>query len=103
MGWLSVLDSGLNAFDIHFDVAVGHEHVEPAIEIVVEEEATEAQGEKAGSPDFRTRRFVDKQPVTLIVIEREHLVGKVRNHQAWISGSIVIRGRHSHSGAGDTL
>ena len=45
------------------------------------------------------RRIVDEQPVALVAIERQHLVGEVADQQAGPPGSIEVGRVHAHAGA----
>ena len=85
MRGLGVADARLDAFDGVFDVAVGDVDVGPAVEIVVEEEAAEAQREKGGAAYFRVRGFVDEEAVAFVVIEGEHLIRKIRDDEAGVA------------------
>ena len=73
---LGVADALLHALDLIFDVAVGDEDVGPAVVVVVEEEAAEAERDQRGAADFGAWSFVDEQTVAFVVVERKHLVGK---------------------------
>src|SRR5215475_407933 len=100
---LRILDPLLDTFDIAFKVAIGDKDIEPAIQIVIEEETSEAECEQAGAPNSGARRFVDKQSVAFVVVEGQHLVGKIRYQDTWISRPVVVRGIHSHPGARDSV
>src|SRR5215207_6813572 len=80
-------------------MAVCDEDIQPTIEIVVVEEASESQGEKTGSTDFRSDSFIDKEAVSFVVIQGKHFVGKVGDQNAGIAGSVVVRGGDAHSGS----
>src|SRR5215831_3516062 len=94
---LGIAHALLNLFDLVFDVTVGDENVQPAIIVVIEKEASESESHQCCPADFGSRGFVYKQTVTLIVIEREHLVGKVRDDDAGMSGAVIVGGINSHS------
>ena len=64
---LRVGDARLRRGDVVGDVAVGGEHVEPAVEIVVEEEAREGEGQHRRLANRRRRRLVDEQAVALVL------------------------------------
>src|SRR5207244_12717740 len=81
-------------------MAVGNENVGPAIKIVVEEETAEAESEQGSAADFRARSFIDEESFSFVVIKREHLVRKIGDYEAGKAGVIVIRGVHTHAGAG---
>src|SRR5204862_5889353 len=81
-------------------MAVGNENGGPAIKIVVEEEAAEAESEQGSAADFRARSFIDEEPFSFVVIKREHLVRKIGDDDAGKAGVIVIRGVHTHARAG---
>ncbi len=80
---LSVLDSVLNMFDSAFQMTVGNENVEPAVQVEIEKETPETESQQAGAADSRTRRLIDKEAITLVMIEGKHLVGEVRDQNAW--------------------
>src|SRR5258708_160185 len=69
----------LHALDIGVDVAICHQNIGPAVEIVIEEKAAEAESEQGSSADFRARSFVHEEPFSLVVIEREHLFTNFSN------------------------
>src|ERR1700719_4117980 len=94
-----VADALLHALNLVFDVTVSYENVLPAIIIVVEEKAAEAKRHQRRAAHFRTRSFVYEQAVAFVVIERKHLIGKVRDDQTGAAGAVVIRGIHAHARA----
>ena len=100
---LGVLDALLNALDLVFDMAVGDEDVEPAIEVVVEEERRKAQRQQAAPANLRARRLVDEQAISFVVIQRQHLVGEVADDDAGASGVIVVCRIDAHAGARHTV
>src|SRR5437879_6231328 len=90
----------LHAFDLVFDVAVGYEDVGPAIVVVVEEETAEAERDERRASDFGLRGFVDEQAVAFVVVERDHLIGKVADDDAGVSAAVIVGGVGAHAGAG---
>src|SRR5689334_4405379 len=80
-------------------MAIGNENVGPAVKIVIEKEAGKTQGEQGSATDRRTRRFIHKKAVPLIVIKRHHLVGKIADDNAGSAGTVVISSVHSHTSA----
>src|SRR5712664_3645883 len=99
----SVADALLHAFDLVFDMAVGHEDVGPAVVVVVEEKAAEAEGDEGGASDFGLRGFIDEQAVAFVVIERDHLVGEVADDDAGVSAAVVVGGVGAYAGAGSAV
>ncbi len=95
-----VFDVGLHALDVAVDVAVGDEDVRPAVEIVVEEKTAEAEREQGSATDIGARGFVDEEAFAFVVIERNHLIGKIGDEDAGGAGMIVIGGVNAHAGAG---
>src|SRR5689334_12008008 len=73
------------------------------VEVIIEEKYPKRQSQQTRPPDRRTRRFVDKKSVALVVIQAEHLVRKVPDEQMRLAASIVIRGINTHCAAGDTI
>ncbi len=100
---LGVADALLHRFDLVFDVAVGDEDILPAVVIVVEEKAAEAERQQRRAADFRARSFIHKKAVAFVVVEREHLVCKICNHQAGAARPVVIHGVDAHAGAGNAV
>ena len=84
-------------------MAVGDENVGPAVEIIVKKEAAEAQSEQRGAADFRARRFINEEPFSFIVIERNHLVREIGDEHAGVAGMIVVGGVHAHARAGHAV
>src|SRR5689334_23196156 len=80
---LGVLNPVLNVLDRTLEMSIGDKDVEPAIEIVIEKETTEAKRQQTGASNSGTRRFVDKEAVALVVIQSEHLVGEIGNQHTW--------------------
>ena len=64
----------LHLFDSRIEMAVSHIHIEPAVEVIVEEETTEAERQQTFAAYFRLRRFVNEQAIPFVVVERHHLV-----------------------------
>src|SRR5258708_37635125 len=100
---LSVADALLYTLDLVFDVAVGDEDVLPAVVIVVEEKTAEAQSYERRAANLRARSFIHEQAVAFVVVEREHLVGKICNDQAGAAGAVVIGGIDAHASAGNAV
>src|SRR5258707_208932 len=95
-----VFHVGLDALDVAVNVSVGDEDVGPPVEIVVEEKAAETEGEQGRAADVGTRGFVDEEAFAFIVVERNHLIGKIGDEDAGRAGVIVIGGVNAHAGAG---
>src|ERR1700688_3406705 len=95
-----VFDVRLDALNVAVDVAIGDEDVGPAVEVVVEEEAAEAQGEQGSATDVGARGFVHEEAFAFVVIERNHLIGKIGDKDAGGAGVVVIGGVYAHAGAG---
>src|ERR1041385_3603905 len=93
---LTILDARLDLLDLILDVAVRDEEVRPAVEIEVKEEQTEGKTQQRRSTDRRTRRLIDEEPVSLVVIQPEHLSSEVSDRNARQTGLIVIRPVDTH-------
>ena len=100
---LRVGDAFLHALDLLFDVTVGHEDVEPAVQIVVEEKASEAEREQTRAAHLRARRFVHEQSIAFVVVESQHLIREVADEHAGAAGTVVIGSVHAHAGAGHAV
>src|SRR5258708_36781912 len=100
---LGIADTLLHALDGVFDVAIGDENIGPAVVVVIEEEAAEAERNQCGAADFRLRSFIDEQAVTFVVIERDHLIREVGNDDAGPAAAGVVGGVDSHAGAGNSI
>src|SRR5215510_10015821 len=94
---LSILDALLDFLDVILYVAIGDENIGASVEIIIKEEAGEAQREQAGVADFGTGRLIHKQAIALIVIERHHLVGEIRDDDAGTSRPVIVSGIHAHA------
>ena len=103
MRWHGVFHVRLHALDVGIDVAVRDQHIWPAVKVIIEEKAAEAESEQGSAPDLRARSFVDKESFSFIVIERQHLVRKIGDQQAGEAGMVVIRRIHTHAGAGHAI
>src|SRR5258708_6122545 len=103
MRWHGVFHVGLHTLDIRVDVAVRDQDVGPAIEIVIEEKAAEAESEQGSAADLRAWSFVDEESLTFVVIEREHLVRKISDQEAGEARVVVIRRVHTHACTGNTV
>ncbi len=93
---LRVGDRRLHTIDVVLDVAVGHEDVQPAVQVEVEEEAAEGEGQEARLSDAGHRRVVDEQAASLVVVQGEHLVGEVADHQAVAPAAVIVGGVDAH-------
>ena len=100
---LLVLHLRLHPRDLLLDVSVHGEDVVLPVEVVVEEEDAEGERQQAGAPDGGARRLVDEQPVALVAIQREHLVGEVADEQVRAARSIVVGGVGAHRAARDAV
>ena len=87
---LGVGDGRLHPVDVVLDVSVRDENVEPAVEIVIEEEAAEGEGEEARCADAGGRRVVDEQVPPLVVVQRQHLVREIADQQALPAAAVVV-------------
>src|SRR5262249_46913262 len=94
---LSVLDTLLDFLNVILYMAIGDEDIRAAVQVIIKEEAGKAEREQAGVADFGTRRLIYKQAIALIVIERHHLVGEIRNDYAGTSRPVIVSGIHSHA------
>src|SRR5579872_7212600 len=99
MRWLGIAYALLNSLDRVFNMAIGDENILPAIVVEIEKETTKAQRYQSSSPHLRLGGFVDEQPVALVVIQRNHLIGEVAYDHAGAPAAIVIGGIDSHAGA----
>ncbi len=97
---LRVAHARLHGLDVVGHVPVGGEDVEPAVEVVVEEERREAEAQEGGLADGRGGRVVDEEPRPFVVVERHHLVREVAHHDAGAARAVVVGGIGPHSGAG---
>src|SRR5579871_983813 len=100
---LRVAHALLYTFAFVFDVAVGDEDVGPAVVVVVEEEAGEAESDQGVASDFGLRSLVDEQAVALVVVEGDHLVGEVADQNARMTAAVVVGGVGAHAGAGHAV
>src|SRR6202453_663437 len=100
---LRVSPARLHAFDGVFNMAVRNIDIQPAIEVVVKKETPESKRQQTRVAHVRLRRVVHKQPIALVMVKCKHLVRKIRDEHARISGTIVISGVHAHSGASDSV
>src|SRR5437762_1330227 len=71
---LCVVHSLLNGLNLIFYMAVRHQDIRPAVEIIVKEKTAEPDREQARASELRSWGCIHKESVTLVVIEREHLV-----------------------------
>src|ERR1700757_2505063 len=93
----------LHFFDLIFDVAIGDQNVGPAVVVIIKKETAEAERDQGCTANFRAGSFVNKKSVAFVVIQREHLVGKIADNQAGASGMIVVPGVNAHSGARNSV
>ena len=100
MGGLAVADPLLDGGDVVLDVSVRDEDVLAAIEVVVEEERPERQGEKTVAADLGYRRLVDEEADALVVVERDHLVREVPDDEVGHAVAVVVGGVDSHGAPG---
>src|ERR1022692_4282510 len=100
---LRVSHAFLYTFDFTFDVSVGYEHVHPAVVVIVKKETTKAQRHQSRASDLRLRGLIHKQAVALIVVEREHLIGKVGDDETRAAGTVVVGSIHAHTGTGHSV
>ena len=87
----------LQPFDVVGHVAVGGEDVEAAVEVGVEEETAEGEGQERGPAERRTGRLVEEQSA-LVMEQRHHLVREVADHETGASRVVVVGGVHAHAG-----
>src|SRR5205814_6835823 len=98
-----IADALLYMLDLVFNVAIGDKNIRPAVVVVIEEEASEAERDQRGTADFGLRSFVDEESVAFVVIERHHLIGEVADDHAGLAGAVVIGSVDTHAGAGDSI
>ena len=103
MGRLPVGDPLLDVGDVVLDVSVGDEDVLAAVEVVVEEEGPERQGEQAVPADLRHRRLVDEEADSFVVVERDHLVREVADDEVGPSVAVVVGSVDAHGPAGGAV
>ena len=101
MRGLGVGNLRLDGVNVGFDVSVGGEDVEVAVEVEVEEETCEGERQEGDISDMRRRGIVDEK-VAFVVIKVEHFVGKVANNEALSAGAIIICGIDTHCAGCDT-
>src|SRR5262245_62618989 len=90
MSGLGVGNFALNFVDFIFDMTVGHEDIHPPIQVVVKKEAAKSQCKKTLVADLGNRRLVDEKRLPFVVIECEHLVREVADHEAGPAGKIIV-------------
>ncbi|MFM1942444.1 MAG: hypothetical protein RI897_1426 [Verrucomicrobiota bacterium] len=101
LGGLGVVLVGGDLFDIGFDVAVGGEEVEPAIEVVVEEEDAEREGHLAGGADALGEGFVGEEGGLVFGdVDGGHFVGEVTDGDAEGVVLVEVGGIDAHGAAG---
>ena len=98
---LRVGDLRLDRADVVGDVAVGGEDIGQPVEVDVEEETGEREREERCLPHRRRRRFVDEQPVPLVMVQRHHLVREVADDEAGPAAAVVVGGVDAHARARD--
>src|SRR5258708_33773715 len=84
-------------------MTVGDKNIRPAIVVKIEKEAAESESNQGRAAHFRLRRLVNEQSVALVVIQRDHLVGKVADDDAGVTAAIVVGGVGAHSRAGNAI
>ena len=94
---------GCTRANLLLDVSVHGEDVLLPVQVVVEEEDAEGERQQAGAPDGGARRLVDEQPVALVPIQREHLVGEVADEQVRTARAIVVGRVDAHGAARDAI
>ena len=100
---LGVAHTLLHSLDFVFNVAVGDEDVGPAVVVVIEEEAAEAERHQGVAADLGLWGFVDEEAVALVVVERDHLVGEIADNQAGMAAAVVVGSVGAHAGAGNAV
>ena len=98
---LGVAHPRLDPLDLRVEVAVGQEEVEPAVQVVVEVEGAEGQGEQGLAAEVGDRGDVDEELVALVPVERHHLVGEVADDDRRAAAAVVVGGVDPHAAAGD--
>ena len=88
--------------DVVQQVAVGDEHVEPAIEVGVEEHGSEADVEHARAAEAGTERSVFEARVSLQV-ERIRLVAEVGDEQIDVAVVVDVTRVHAHTRLGPAV
>src|SRR5947207_13297441 len=72
------------------------EDIRSAAQIVIEEKGTKGQAEQACSSNRRGRSFVDEKPVTLVMIQPDHLISEIADQQVGSAGAIIIGSIDAH-------
>ena len=103
MGGLAVADPLLDGGDVVLDVPVGDEDVLASVEVVVEEERPEGEGEEAVPADLGHRRLVNEEADALVVVERDHLVREVPDDDVGHAVAVVVGGVNPHRAAGGAV
>ena len=93
---LSIGQLRIVLMNIIHDVAVGSENIFPAVQVVIEKQATERQAVETILGDAHRIGSVHEKRATSIVIETQHFRGKISNHETCVTGAIVIGEIHSH-------
>src|SRR5712671_8164325 len=96
---LGVAHAFLHSFDLIFNMPIGDEDIRPAIIVIIEKKASEAQRDQSGPSNFGLRGLVHKKSAAFIVVERHHLVGEVADDDAGMAAAVVVGGVHAHAGA----
>src|SRR5580692_13211649 len=94
---LRITDALLHGFNLVFNMAIGDEDVLPSIVVVVKKETAKTKRQQRRASNFRARSFIHEQSIAFVVIERKHLVRKIRNDQTRIARAIVIGRIDAHS------
>src|ERR1043165_3840553 len=101
---LTILLERIDAVYFRFQMAIGGENVQPAIEVVIEKEQAELQQFLAPGPDALLDGFIRKnERVALRDIKRIHLVGEVADGNAQAVVISEAGGIDAHGAAGQAV
>src|SRR5260370_376447 len=78
---LGELHVHLHLLNVRINVAVYHQNIRPAIQVVVEKETSKPERQQGSAAHVRARRFINEQSLAFVVIEGNHLIREIRNHQ----------------------
>src|SRR5262249_24784263 len=82
---LAVLLARIHLVDLVFDVPIGMQHIQAAVEVVIKQQEPELQCQPASrSYTFPNRVVYKKGWIVLAHIYRGHFVGKIANHKAQV-------------------
>src|SRR5690606_9539386 len=90
----------LNLIDVIGHVAVGHENIGPAVEIVIEKESGEGKRQQRIPADVCGWGLVDEKALPLIAEDGQHLEREIADNDTGIAGTINVGEIGSHSAPG---